>query len=78
MFEPVHGSAPDIAGKNMANPLATLYTCCMMLDWLKENVLSKRLQQALEECIKQEIFTPDLGGTYTTKQVRDFVISKVI
>lgn len=77
MFEPVHGSAPDIAGKHMANPLATFYSCCMMLDWLKEKDLSKKLQHAIDECIRQEMFTPDLGGDKTTEQVTDFVISVI-
>ncbi len=74
MFEPVHGSAPDIAGMNIANPLASFYTCCMLLDWLKEKALSKRLLKALELTIKNEIFTPDLGGNFTTEQVTDYVI----
>ncbi len=77
MFEPVHGSAPDIAGKNIANPLATFYTCCMMLDWLSEKQLSDRLQAALEKTIRDEIFTPDLGGQYTTEQVTDYVIQSL-
>lgn len=73
MFEPVHGSAPDIAGKNIANPLATFYTCCMLLDWLKEKELAIRLQKALEKLIQNEIFTPDLGGKYTTIDVTNYV-----
>ena len=77
MFEPVHGSAPDIAGMNIANPLASFYTCCMLLDWLKEEDLSKKLQRVLELTIKEEIFTPDLGGQYTTEQVTNFVINKL-
>lgn len=77
MFEPVHGSAPDIAGKNMANPFASFYTCCMMLDWLKEKDLSKKLQKVLEIAIKDEYFTPDLGGQYTTEQVTNHVISLI-
>ena len=77
MFEPVHGSAPDIAGMNIANPLASFYTCCLLLDWLQEKDLSKKLQEALESTIKEEIFTPDLGGQYTTEQVTNFVINKL-
>lgn len=76
MFEPVHGSAPDIAGKHIANPLATFYSCCMLLDWLQKNDLSYKLRSALEDCIAHKVFTPDLGGSYTTEDVTKFVISK--
>ena len=78
MFEPVHGSAPDIAGRNMANPIATFYSCCMMLDWLKENNLSRILQQAIETTIKDEIFTPDLSGTNATADVTNHVIKMLV
>lgn len=75
MFEPVHGSAPDIAGKNISNPLATFYSICMLLDWLKEPQLSKKLFSAINKTIESSYFTPDLGGNYSTSQVTDQVIS---
>lgn len=75
MFEPVHGSAPDIAGKNISNPLATFYSLCLMLDWLKEQELSKKLLSAITKCIESSYFTPDLGGDLSTDQVAEKVIS---
>jgi len=67
LFEPVHGSAPDIAGKNISNPLAMLFSAVMMLDYLKENYEARRLENALINLLKEgKILTPDLGGSYFT------------
>lgn len=75
MFEPVHGSAPDIAGKNISNPFATFFSICLMLDWLKEKDLSKKLLSAINKCIEDSYFTPDLGGDHSTIEVTNKVIS---
>ncbi|MGC9516347.1 MAG: homoisocitrate dehydrogenase [Methanomicrobiales archaeon] len=67
LFEPVHGSAPDIAGKNISNPLAMIFSSIMMLNYLKENNEAKRLENAVIELLREsKILTPDLGGNYST------------
>ena len=69
MFEPVHGSAPDIAGKNIANPVACFWTAAMMLNHLGELDAEQLLMSAIEEIVKvKDHLTPDLGGTATTDQ----------
>ncbi len=67
LFEPVHGSAPDIAGQGIANPMATLFATVMMLEHLRDFKSATKLQLALEAMIKKEILTQDLGGQETTK-----------
>lgn len=74
IFEPVHGSAPDIAGKGIANPLATLLTTTMLLQHINEPEAATRLQNAISKIIAEGTLTPDLGGTASTIQVRDRVI----
>src|SRR5207302_4196401 len=67
IFEPVHGSAPDIAGKGVANPSAQMLAAAMMLDHVSELEAGKRLRCALEATIVQDkIRTPDLGGRAAT------------
>ena len=75
MFEPIHGSAFDITGKGIANPVATFWTACLMLDHLGEKVASARLMRAIERVTADpSLHTPDLGGTATTRKVTDAVI----
>lgn len=75
IFEAVHGSAPDIAGKNIANPTALLLASAMMLDYLGINDQSERLRKAVRGVIGQgQVTTPDLGGTATTTEYTDAVI----
>jgi tartrate dehydrogenase/decarboxylase/D-malate dehydrogenase len=69
MFEPIHGSAFDIAGKGIANPIATFWTASMMLEHLGENKAAARLMKAIEGTTEEGIVTPDLGGTARTKDV---------
>ncbi len=67
MFEPVHGSAPDIAGKGIANPVAAVWTAAMMLDHLGEGEAARRLEAAIESSLERpETQTRDLGGTADT------------
>ena len=66
MFEPIHGSAFDIAGKGIANPVATFWTACMMLEHLGERDAAARLMRAVEAVTAKRIHTPDLGGEATT------------
>ncbi len=69
MFEPIHGSAFDIVGKGIANPLATFWTGALMLDHLGESRAAGVLMQAIERVTGERVFTPDLGGQATTAEV---------
>ena len=77
MFEPVHGSAPDIAGKGIANPIGTLWSAQMMLTFLGEATAAQALMAAIEFVTASKILTPDLGGDATTKTFTDAVIDKL-
>ncbi|MCF4129801.1 tartrate dehydrogenase [Methylobacterium sp. SyP6R] len=78
MFEPIHGSAFDIAGKGIANPIATFWTACQMLEHLGEEAAADRLMRAVERVTADSsLHTPDLGGTATTRQVTDAVIAAI-
>ena len=75
MFEPIHGSAFDITGKGIANPVATFWTGAMLLEHLGENDAAQRLMRAVERVTADPaLHTPDLGGKATTRQVTDAVI----
>jgi tartrate dehydrogenase/decarboxylase/D-malate dehydrogenase len=74
MFESVHGSAPDIKGQGLANPLATIWAGQMMLDFLGETEAAARLLKALETHVQGGAArTPDLGGSASTSAVGDHV-----
>jgi tartrate dehydrogenase/decarboxylase / D-malate dehydrogenase len=73
MFEPIHGSAFDITGKGIANPVATFWTASLMLEHLGEIDASVRLMKAVEAVTARKILTPDLGGEATTAIVTDAV-----
>lgn len=76
MFEPIHGSAHDIAGKGIANPVATFWTAAMMLEHLGEPAAAARLMRAIERVTAEPtLHTPDLGGTASTRQVKEAVIA---
>ena len=76
VFEAVHGSAPDIAGKGLANPTALMMSAVMMLDHLNEHEAAKRLLRAIELVYADgKNMTPDVGGTATTGQFTDGVIA---
>jgi tartrate dehydrogenase/decarboxylase/D-malate dehydrogenase len=75
MFEPIHGSAFDITGKGVANPIATFWTASMMLEHLGEAVAAARIIKAIEAVTAKQVFTPDLGGTARTKDVTAAVIA---
>jgi tartrate dehydrogenase/decarboxylase/D-malate dehydrogenase len=69
MFEPVHGSAPDIAGKGLANPIGQIWSGAMMLDHLGHPSAASAIIQAIETVIKSGPRTRDLGGTASTAEV---------
>jgi isocitrate dehydrogenase (NAD+) len=78
IFEPVHGSAPDIAGKGIANPSAQMLAAAMMLDHLNELDAARRLRAALEAAIVQDkIRTPDLGGRAATAEFARAVVQRI-
>lgn len=75
MFEPIHGSAPDIAGKGLANPLATVWSASQMLDFFGQETWGARLLEVIEQMLVEgDTLTPDLGGNATTSQVGDKVV----
>ena len=75
MFEPIHGSAFDITGKGVANPIATFWTAALMLEHLGEAAAAARIMRAVEATTAKKIFTPDLGGNARTRDVTAAVIA---
>jgi tartrate dehydrogenase/decarboxylase/D-malate dehydrogenase len=75
MFEPIHGSAFDITGKGVANPIATFWTASMMLEHLGEAAAAARLMKAVEAVTAKKVFTPDLGGRARTRDVTEAVLA---
>ncbi|HWI38754.1 MAG TPA: tartrate dehydrogenase [Burkholderiales bacterium] len=75
MFEPIHGSAFDITGKDVANPIATFWTASMMLEHLGDAKAAARIMKAIEAVTAKKVFTPDLGGTARTRDVTAAVIA---
>jgi tartrate dehydrogenase/decarboxylase/D-malate dehydrogenase len=79
MFEPVHGSAPDIAGKGIANPIAVLWSVVMMLDFFNQDDASRALMGAIEVVTAEgQALTPDLGGQAGTTEFTDTVLEKML
>ena len=75
MFEPIHGSAPDIAGRGLANPLAAIWSASQMLDFFGHEDWGKRVLDAIQQVLVEgRDLTPDMGGTANTRQVADAVI----
>jgi len=78
MFEPVHGSAPDIAGKGVVNPLATILSASMMLEHLEQPEAAREVEQAVAAVLAAgQVRTPDLGGANSTEEVTDAVLEKM-
>jgi len=77
MFEPVHGSAPDIAGKGIANPIGQIWTAKQMLDFLGYEEMGRLLMQAIEDTLESGIKTRDLGGTASTAEVTDAIVARL-
>lgn len=77
MFEPIHGSAFDITGMGIANPVATFWTAAQMLEHLGEAKASERLLKAVEEVCVAGVMTPDIGGAATTQEVTDAVCDAI-
>lgn len=78
LFEPVHGSAPDIAGQGIANPVATILSACMMLDYLGESESARKIESIIVDVIQEaKVVTPDLGGSSTTQEMAEYIASKI-
>ncbi len=77
MFEPVHGSAPDIAGKGIANPIAAILSAAMMLDHLWFPAAAARIRRAVERTLADGNKTPDLGGKLTTAEMGKTVVARL-
>jgi homoisocitrate dehydrogenase len=77
VFEPVHGSAPDIAGQGIANPIGAILSAALLLDHIGQGTQGDRVRRAVNATIAQGMLTRDLGGTATTKQVTQAVISSL-
>lgn len=77
MFEPVHGSAPDIAGKGVANPIGQIWTAKMMLDHFGEEELGRVLLDTVEGVTSDGFLTRDIGGKHSTKDVTDEIIARL-
>ena len=78
MFEPVHGSAPDIAGKGIVNPLASILSAAMMLEHLQMEEPARNVEAAVAAVLAEEkVRTPDLGGKSSTEEVTNAVLEKL-
>ena len=77
LFEPVHGSAPDIAGKGIANPAGSILSAAMMLEWLGENQAAAAMRRAVERTFVEGHLTPDLGGKLTTGQLTEAIVQRL-
>jgi tartrate dehydrogenase/decarboxylase/D-malate dehydrogenase len=76
MFEPIHGSAPDIAGRGIANPIGAIWAAALMLDHLGHRDLHDRIVAALERVLAEgRVRTPDLGGRHGTGEVTDAIVA---
>jgi tartrate dehydrogenase/decarboxylase / D-malate dehydrogenase len=77
LFEPVHGSAPDIAGRGVANPMAAIWSAALMLEHLGETDAAGRLMGALEDVAREGPLTRDVGGSGSTAEVGDAVVARL-
>jgi tartrate dehydrogenase/decarboxylase / D-malate dehydrogenase len=77
MFEPVHGSAPDIAGKGIANPIGQIWTGKMMLDFLGHQEIGDKVLNAIEQTLASGVKTGDIGGTSTLAEVKNSILQQL-
>jgi tartrate dehydrogenase/decarboxylase/D-malate dehydrogenase len=78
MFEPVHGSAPDISGKGIANPLAAILSCSMMASYLGYSKIEDIIRKAVQKTINDNIITKDMGGNNSTEEVIKNVVLNIM
>ncbi|MCJ7445681.1 MAG: isocitrate/isopropylmalate dehydrogenase family protein [Methanotrichaceae archaeon] len=75
LFEPIHGSAPDIAGLGISNPIGAIRSAAMMMKWFGENEIAIRIEEAVKQSLNRGIMTPDLGGNCSTSEVTKAIIN---
>jgi homoisocitrate dehydrogenase len=78
LFEPVHGSAPDIAGQGVANPVATILSACLMLEYLEVDDYPRKVRDAVTWALNSGRITPDLGGRMRTGEFADVLIERIL
>jgi len=76
LFEPVHGSAPNIAGKGVANPLGSVLSAAMMLEFLGAKREGELLREAVRAAVRENVVTPELGGSKATVEVGDWIAER--
>jgi 3-isopropylmalate dehydrogenase len=77
LFEPVHGSAPTVAGKNLANPMGAILTGALMLEHLGWREEAGRIDAAVREAVEADRTTPDIGGSLGTREVGEAIASRL-
>lgn len=77
LFEPIHGSAPDIAGKGIANPIGAIRSAAMMMRWLGFIEAAERIEAAVNWSMDERVLTPDLGGSCKTQDVTDAIVGSL-
>jgi len=77
MFEPVHGSAPPLAGKNVANPIGAILTAAMMLEHLGAKLEAQKIEAAVLKAVQQKRTTADVGGNLGTRECADWIAKQV-
>ena len=77
LFEPVHGSAPPLAGKNVANPIGAILSCALMLETLGARTESKAVEAAVEAAVREGQTTTDIGGSLGTREAGDWVANRI-
>jgi isocitrate/isopropylmalate dehydrogenase len=76
-FEPVHGSAPDIAGQGIANPIGAILSAAMLLDHLGAAEAARRVERAVRAALRDGVLTRDLGGTASTTEMTDAILRRL-
>ncbi|MGA9097700.1 MAG: isocitrate/isopropylmalate dehydrogenase family protein [Methanotrichaceae archaeon] len=77
LFEPIHGSAPDIAGKGIANPIGAIRSAAMMMSWLGFPDKAQRIEAAVNWSLDEGMLTPDLGGSFKTQDVTEAIVGRL-
>ena len=77
LFEPVHGSAPDISGRGIANPVAAILSAAMMLDWLGAQEAAVAVERAVSSTLAAECGTPDIGGNLNTEEMTECIVERI-
>ncbi|MCK9894831.1 isocitrate/isopropylmalate family dehydrogenase [Frankia sp. AgB32] len=78
LYEPVHGSAPDIAGKGLANPIGALLSAVLMLERLGRGEAARALRDAVDGSVEHGVCTPDLGGSHRTREVAEDIRARLV